>query len=132
MKKIGIVIVVLALIWAVTPLRTRFLLAIAPALARMGPVGERLSAPIHAISANSELTQIQHELRNDRNAARPLPADAEFREWVARRSTYERDGLDPWGMEYYLVPGDATVTVGSNGPDRQRDTEDDIKQTTSY
>jgi hypothetical protein len=128
MKKILGLIVLLAVIWAVPALRERLAAASVPVLERLGPVGAVVSNPARNYAARNRVEHYTRLLAADRNLGRPLPEPTEFTAWVKRRMP-DASGLDPWGNPYWLRRSVTTVTVGSDGADGTRDSDDDITST---
>lgn len=128
MKKLLIAILVLAIIWAVPALRNRVVVAILPVLERLGPVGDRIADPARAFKARHQQGFYLRMLKSDETEGRALPDERTFDQWVDRRMPQET-GIDPWGGRYWLRRRARTFTVGSDGPDKKRDTDDDVIQT---
>lgn len=124
MKKILVLIAVLAVIWAIPAARSKLILTAQPVLARLGPVGDRLMLPARRYGAKTEAQQLLHLMTMDRNAGRRLPDARAFTRWV-EGSTREPNA-DPWGRPYWLKVQKRTYSIGSSGADGKRDTADDI------
>jgi hypothetical protein len=131
MRRIVAAIVILALIWAVPPVRGRLSAAAVPVLEKLGPVGAVVIEPARRMAAKSKVMGILRVIASDYNEGRPLPEDANFHGWLRQRLPDET-GLDPWGNAYWLSRTRGTLTVGSDGPDRRRGTGDDVKHTIPY
>jgi len=127
MKKILTLILVLALIMAIPPLRMRLGAASVPLLERLGPVGAGLLDPARRMGARARTSAIMNMLLNEREEGREPPSERNFQAWLQRADEGET-GLDPWGRPYWLGRERSVLIVGSSGPDRQRGTEDDITQ----
>jgi len=89
---------------------------------RLGPVAESALR----WSATNELRAALRSLREDLQAGRPLPDPARFHTYVMQKHVSGRGGRDPWGSPYYLIVTRDSLIGGSAGPDRERDTADDI------
>jgi hypothetical protein len=131
MQKIIAFIVILAVIWAVPPVRERIATATVPALERLGPVGDVLINPMRRMSAKNKARAITRQATIDRNEGRPAPEPQSFRSWITRRMPDET-GLDPWGRPYWLDRRTGSLTVGSSGPDGIRNTADDVSHTVAF
>lgn len=124
MKKLLILVIALAVVWAIPAARARFVLALQPVFERLGPVGDRMMAPARKYGAKTEAQQFLHLLTQDRNAGKRLPDARTFSGWV--ESNTRESNLDPWGQPYWLKVQKRNFSVGSNGPDGERNTPDDI------
>ena len=131
MKRFIVFIVVLAIVWAIPEARNRIGVAALPLLERLGPVGERVANPFRKWKARSESEFYLRMINDDHAEARPLPEERQFKEWVLRRMP-EETGVDPWGSDYWLRRRGTMFTVGSSGPDGQRDTADDVAVTETF
>jgi hypothetical protein len=127
MKKVIIVVLALAIIWAIPPIRNRLGLVALPLLEKLGPVGEKMANPVRGFRAKNELAFFLRILHDDHTEGRQLPDERAFLQWVRRRMP-EESGIDPWGNSYWLRRSGRTYTAGSNGPDGARDTGDDLTQ----
>ncbi|HSJ33274.1 MAG TPA: hypothetical protein VK933_17670 [Longimicrobiales bacterium] len=131
MKRFIVFIVLLAVVWAIPEARNRIGVAALPLLERLGPVGERAANPFRRWKARNEAEFFLRIISDDRAEVRPLPEERLFKDWVLRRMP-EETGVDPWGSDYWLRRRGSTFTVGSSGPDRQRDTADDVTVTETF
>lgn len=131
MKKILAVVVLLALIWAIPPVRARVGAAALPLLERLGPVGEKLLSPSRRYATQNEVIAIARMIANDQNEGRQLPDERGFHEWLTRR-VYREDGVDVWGNRFWMRMRRDSVTVGSSGPDGKRTTKDDVTHTVGF
>jgi hypothetical protein len=128
MKKILIAVVLVALVWAVPAVRTKVVAAAVPVLERLGPVGDKLLTPSRKYATKNEIIAIARLIANDRTEGRTLPDDRGFNQWLTKR-IYREDGIDVWGNRFWMRIRRDSVTVGSNGPDGQRSTGDDVTHT---
>lgn len=126
MKKILTIVLVLAIIWAIPPVRAKVATAAIPLLEKLGPVGSGLLRPARNMGAKSGTAAIARFMSNERQEGREPPTARHFQEWLARRSGDPDMGTDPWGQQYWLQIDRDVYTVGSSGPDRRRNTDDDI------
>lgn len=76
---------------------------------------------IRLVPRRLEVMADQLEARIGRGESFP----ANFDGWLRR--SYSGVPEDPWGQTYWLQVGRRTFTVGSNGPDGEAGTEDDIR-----
>jgi hypothetical protein len=130
MRMLIAVIVILAVIWAIEPARQRVTAAAVPVLEALGPVGEFALRPARRMGAKSQARQITRMITIERNENREVPDARSFDRWLARRMPDDR--LDPWGNVYWLDLRTNTLTVGSNGPDGVRGTDDDISHSVAF
>jgi hypothetical protein len=130
MKKLIFLVLALAVIWAIPDLRNRVGVALLPLLERLGPVGERVADPVRAFKARNHLSFILRIISDDEAEKRQLPDAGSFKQWMSQRMPQESP-LDPWGNEYWLTRRGTAFTVGSNGPDAVRATDDDVIQEAS-
>jgi hypothetical protein len=128
MKMLLVVLILMGAAWAYPPSRERIAHAATPVLEKLGPVGERLLAPAKRYQARSELDFLVKQMKMDRDEARPLPDARTFPQWIQRKRPSGGDENDPWDTPYYLIPASDGLSVVSAGPDRQRGTEDDIRE----
>jgi hypothetical protein len=131
MRKVIIAVVVLALIWAIPGARTHLVASAHPALERMGPAAEFMIRPARREAAKKQMNAILRVAAGDLGEGREVPADRRFQAWVTQRMP-ELSGSDPWGNHYWLTRAGMALTVGSNGPDGRRGTEDDLSQTVTF
>lgn len=131
MKKVVILIVVLAIIWAVPPARERLGAAALPVIERLGPVGAFVLRPAREFGAKHDAKTFVKALEHDASLGRRAPEPRQFTEWVSNRLPDE-DGIDPWGNAYWLQRATGSITVGSDGADGERDTDDDVLHTVPF
>lgn len=126
-KKVIGGLILLGFAWSVPQVRGRIITALEPATAVLGPVGYRLQEPMRRYRAETDIKFLIDQLRMDRNEGKPVPSNTRaFNEWMSKRRGAGDNGHDPWGRLYWLVRETGTVQVGSNGPDGERSTEDDL------
>ncbi|HSJ07143.1 MAG TPA: hypothetical protein VK936_10590 [Longimicrobiales bacterium] len=127
MNKIILFVIILALIWALPPVRARIAEVAHPVLERMGPVGEAMIRPAQREAAKKQVTSIVRALAADLQEGSPPPTGTAFQVWMRRRMP-ELSGRDPWDNPYWAEYRRDVLFVGSNGPDGVRGTADDITQ----
>jgi hypothetical protein len=131
MKKILVLVVVLAFIWAIPPLRTRVSAAALPVLVKLGPVGEFMITPARNYEARQDAGHFSRVMVRDRAQGREVPEERGFQDWLLRRIP-EESGLDPWGSPYWMERALDGLRVGSDGADGERGTSDDVTHTERY
>jgi hypothetical protein len=97
-----------------------------PILDRLGPVGVKLAAPMKKWESQAECDRLLRELRQHVEQGKPMPTPADFYAWSRRIPVHPSTGKDPWGERYWLKRGTNATSCGSNGPDLQRNTPDDV------
>lgn len=125
MKKALIVVVALAIVFAIPDLRNRVGTAALPLLERLGPVGQRMADPFREVSARNEIKFFIRILTDDYADSRPIPDDQTFLQWIDRRMPQET-GIDPWDNPYWMRRRDRSIIIGSSGADGVRGTDDDV------
>jgi hypothetical protein len=93
----------------------------------VGPEIRRGIDPVYRWSAVQEMRQIARELRQRELSFLPLPQPREFQKFLERQHYGGKNGLDPWDTPYMLVLKRDSIVVISAGPDRERNTTDDIR-----
>ena len=124
------VIIFICLIGAsfyVPALRARVMPIFAPVLNHLGPVGDKLAGPSKRWAARNEANILLRKLAEEHAEHKDLPSPMNFQTWIKLNTRGGQKGLDPWNHPYYLVHNGSSVTVGSQGPDRLRNTSDDIR-----
>jgi hypothetical protein len=125
MKTIGIIIVILALIMGIPPLRQKAGAVAMPVLEKLGPVGDVIVNPIKKMSSRSKVKHIASLLDADLAADKKVPTEREFQPWLQRRLPDDK-GNDGWGQPIWITHTDKKITVVSNGPDQKPGTADDL------
>ena len=92
---------------------------------RVRPQMEYALNPIYRWEARNRVKTLQHTLERERSEGNALPPARTFTQFIAAREGPEA-AMDPWDQPYYLVSTRRTFRVGSPGPDRRRNTADDI------
>lgn len=94
----------------------------------VAPLVEKVRTPFFEWKAKDEARAIVNLLRDHEAIGQPLPRTREFRDFLQRRYRGNREGLDPWGIPYYIKYTDQGAVVGSVGADLLADTPDDIQE----
>ena len=131
---LGALIIVL-LVMTVPQLRVR----VDPVLERGGELmSEALHGPLaplmnpyRRLKTESAVAEVVRGLVQDRNMGYLRPRPDDFTAYMQRKVEGE-DGLDAWGTPFILIPSRDSVSVVSAGPDREYDTEDDIRDKIRY
>jgi hypothetical protein len=132
MKKVLLVLLVILLFVNVPALRS----AAAPVLDPIGaaiavvlePIVLKVRTPFLEWKAKDETRSIVAIMRDQEAIGQPLPRTREFQDWLQRRHKANPDGLDPWGLPYYVKYTDQGAVVGSAGADMEPNTADDITE----
>ena len=123
-KLIGIVALAIGAGMGIPEIRAK----LAPHVGRLlAPVAEKAGDPLKKWSAKNEVKALLHKLSLEDARGRPLPSPLDFQMWVRTNTKAGKRGLDPWDRPYYLLTAPRRITVGSAGPDRKRNTRDDIR-----
>ena len=128
-KFLVIFVLLLGAAFGIPPIRNRIAGPLDPVLSKLGPVGEKMQNPVRRWATKNEEMLIIRKLAEHHNQRRDMPSPLGFQGWIKQnfRSGSNDAGLDPWGRPYYLVHTRQRITVGSQGPDRKRDTSDDVR-----
>ena len=89
------------------------------------PQIEYVVNPIYRWETKNRVNQIHRVLERERSQGASLPAPRDFQRFLSSREGPDA-AVDPWNEPYFLVTTRRTLRVGSSGPDRQRNTVDDI------
>lgn len=111
---LGVLVLLLATVLLVPPLR-----------ARARPQIEYVLNPVYRWEAKNRVHAIQRVLERERSQGSAIPRPRDFNKFLESRDGAQAV-MDPWNQPYYLVTNRRTFRVGSSGPDRQRNTVDDI------
>jgi hypothetical protein len=129
-KAILIIILLIGAAFGIPAIRNRIVGPLDPILSKLGPIGEAVQTPTRRWTANQEAMLITRRIAEDHNLRKPGPSPLSFQNWVkANVRGLKADGMDPWGRPYYFIQTRQNMTVGSQGQDRLRDTEDDVRLT---
>jgi hypothetical protein len=131
MRKVVILVVVLAAIWAMPGARTHVVAAAHPTLERLGPRAEFVIRPARREAAKKQMSAILRVASTEQNSGLDVPTGPGFQDWMRQRIP-ELSGRDPWGSPYWLTRTPAGMSVHSSGPDGERGTEDDLSRTVSF
>ncbi|HEX6370300.1 MAG TPA: hypothetical protein VF006_15375 [Longimicrobium sp.] len=112
------------ILWVLVFLLAAVLL-VRPLRERARPQIEYVLSPVYRWEARNRVHEIQRVLEAERSQGGTLPRPREFNQFLAVREGAQA-ALDPWNEPYFLVTTRRTFRVGSSGPDRQRNTTDDI------
>jgi hypothetical protein len=127
LKYLIIIIFLLGAGFGIRPIRARLMPYFAPVIEKLGPVGRKITAPAKRWSTKNEERVLLQKLAEQHADHRELPSPLEFQTWMRIYTHGGNHGLDPWGHPYYLVHENHQITVGSQGPDRLRNTADDVR-----
>lgn len=131
MKKVLVVLAIIAALWTVPATRSKMVIVAQPLLTKLGPFGERLITPAHRYSARTDVKRFIKRMREDTAQGKRLPEARGFTAWANYRQD-EDVSVDPWGNAYWMARKGRQVTVGSNGPDGRRETADDLTETAAF
>ena len=88
--------------------------------------GEPALRPMLTWNAEREMEEIISGLQQMEDVERRLPERGQWVKWLDDR--YAGDASrDPWGSVYGFEVKDDSFAVSSNGPDREMNTEDDLR-----
>lgn len=132
LKVVLVVLVLLGAAWGYPPTRTQMAHALLPVAERLGPAGEYVSRPVRRYNARTEISFVLDQIAMARTEGRPTPTGRSFQEWLKARVKTKNNGKDIWGNEYYLTVDGTTFTVGSVGPDGERNSPDDITKSKTF
>lgn len=82
--------------------------------------------PLYGWTVRNEVKDLQRLVARELALTGNMPKPTEFERFIASRQG-PGAALDSWGQPYYLALTRRTYTVGSSGPDRTRNTADDIR-----
>lgn len=103
-------------------------LFVKPLRDRARPEIEFALNPIYTWEAKNRANAISRVLERARAEGTQLPRPRDFQKFLADKEGAEA-ALDPWGQPYFLHRDHRTFRVSSAGPDRRRNTTDDIHST---
>jgi hypothetical protein len=93
--------------------------------ARARPQIEYVLTPVYRWEARNRVHSVQKVLEREQSQGGTLPRPRDFSKFLVAREGAEA-AMDPWDQPYFLIATRRTFQVGSSGPDRQRNTVDDI------
>src|SRR5688572_22428889 len=130
MKAFLIVLLLIGAAFGIPSIRNRIVGPLDPLLSKMGPLGEKIATPARRWQADQEEKLILRRIEEERSQHRPMPAPRTFQSWLKTNvPDLNWKGNDPWGRPYYFIHNRQITTIGSEGPDRLRDTPDDVRLT---
>ena len=88
----------------------------------------KVETPFKEWRAKDETRAIAALMRDQEALGLGLPKTREFADFLRRRHRSNREGLDPWGIPYYVKYTNEGAVVGSAGADLVVDTPDDITE----
>jgi hypothetical protein len=121
----------LGTIVGVPAVRARVMPPLEPVLEKLG-LERKLADPIKRRKADAEIRVVLHKLTEAIQKKQEVPDPLGFQYWLKSHTRFEKRGMDPWGRPYYLSDANNQLTVGSNGPDRKRETADDVRITLPF
>ena len=131
-KKLLLLLLIILLVLSVPQLREAASPVIDPVgekLAQLAePVVVKVRTPFLEWKARDEARAIITLLRDQEAIGQRLPRTREFPNWLRMRFRVNPEGIDPWGMPYYIKYTNEGAVVGSPGPDLEPDTGDDITE----
>jgi hypothetical protein len=93
--------------------------------ARARPQIEYVLNPVYRWEAKNRVRDVHRMLARERSQGTALPRPRDFSQFLAVREGAQA-AVDPWNEPYYLITTRRSFRVGSSGPDRVRNTTDDI------
>src|SRR5688500_2158295 len=121
----------LGTIAGVPAVREKVMPPLAPVLEKLG-LEQKVADPIKRRRADAEIRVVLHKLAEAIQEKKEVPTPVSFPRWLSSNTRFEKRGIDPWGRPYYLSDANNQLTVGSNGPDRKRQTADDVRITLPF
>ncbi len=132
LRAILVILVVLAAVLAIPPVRSLAAPALEPGKAMIdrsvGRLWVRARDRIFGWSVRNEARTLAQELQKREIAGQTLPRPQDFQAYLQRRTISGSPGLDKWGAPYYMLLGGDSITVVSPGPDGRPGTDDDIRE----
>jgi hypothetical protein len=116
-KLLWVLVILLATVLMVPSLR-----------ARARPQIEYVLSPVYRWEAKNRVHAVQKVLEREQSQGGVLPKPREFTTFLTNLEG-AKAAVDPWDQPYFLITTRRTFQVGSSGPDRQRNTVDDILST---
>ena len=128
-KFIIVTVILIGAAFGIEPIRAKITPPLVPLFEMMGPVGDKLSNPAKRMAARNEAGMILRKISEEYQLKRTLPSPLGFQTWIKLnvRAGIKAAGLDPWGLPYYFIRENRQITVGSNGPDKTRGSDDDVR-----
>ncbi|MGQ0815523.1 MAG: hypothetical protein ACT4O1_13880 [Gemmatimonadota bacterium] len=132
LKFVAIFILIVGAAFGVPAIRARIMPPLLPVFEKLGPVGDAFANPAKKWAARNESNMLIRKLAEDYAEKKQLPSALRFQVWIRLNTKMGSKGNDPWGRPYYMVHADRKLTVGSNGPDMERNTADDVRVTVPF
>lgn len=99
---------------------------IKPLRERVRPEFELALNPLYEWTVRNEVKDLQRLVAREQATSGTIPKASEFQRFIESREGADA-ALDSWGEPYYLTLTRRTYAIGSSGPDRERNTADDIR-----
>ncbi|HEX8394067.1 MAG TPA: hypothetical protein VF665_17120 [Longimicrobium sp.] len=90
------------------------------------PQLETAMNPLYGWTVRNEVKDLQRLVAREQALTGNMPKPSEFERFITSRQG-PNAAVDSWGQPYYLTVTRRTYAVGSSGPDRRRNTADDIR-----
>ncbi|MBB4634305.1 hypothetical protein [Longimicrobium terrae] len=97
-----------------------------PLRERVRPEVEIALNPLYNWTVRNEVKDIQRLVAREQATTGTIPKPSEFERFIDSREGAGAS-LDSWGEPYFLTLTRRTYTIASAGPDRERNTADDIR-----
>jgi hypothetical protein len=127
LKFLVILILIIGAAFGIPRVREKIMPPLLPLLEKLGPVGDKLQAPVKKWAASNEAHILLRKLAADYGQNKELPSPLRFQIWIKQNTRGGKGGMDPWGRPYYMIHRAHELVVGSPGPDRIRNTADDVR-----
>jgi hypothetical protein len=89
-------------------------------------VAEPIVRPIVRWGLEEEMAQMARNVVDHERLTGRVPAGPAWLGWLEYRYSSDAARRDPWGSVYQLAVGEDSVWIISFGPDRTRNTDDDV------
>src|SRR4051812_20733002 len=114
-KLFWLIVIAIAVVVLVPPVREKVWPKLSPAF-----------NPLYEWSARNRVDEISMEVKRADATGRTVPGGDKFPAFIDSDAMQQDASIDPWGNPYYIVFGNNSFQIGSNGKDGQPGTEDDI------
>ncbi|HUF14190.1 MAG TPA: hypothetical protein VMN78_13905 [Longimicrobiales bacterium] len=132
MKKVLLLLLLILLFLTVPPLRSFAAPVIDPVGEKLAilvsPVVDLVRTPFFEWKARDEARAIIKLMRDQEAIGQRLPTARDFDDFLRSRYRANREGLDPWGVPYYVKYTGQRAVVGSAGADMEVGTADDVTE----
>ena len=132
MKKVLLLLLLILLVLTVPALRSFTAPVIDPVGEKLAilvaPVVNKVRTPFFEWKARDETRAIIKLLRDQEAIGQRLPTARDFDDFLRARHRANREGLDPWGVPYYIKYTSQGAVVGSAGADMEPGTADDVTE----